>query len=128
MLRFYLGADAAPQTDAPELAPLLAWLPSDAAATVQTVYGSLPVRAWAWVALWLGSEEALQGLCMATTVSERRQPTPAQLASWRKWHAFHDRTHCRATLAIAQVLESEVAQLYELSQQPEVRRRVGAVN
>lgn len=66
MLRFYLGADAAPQTDAPELAPLLAWLPSDAAATVQTVYGSLPV------------------------------------------------------------LESEVAQLYELSQQPEVQDKLGS--
>ncbi len=44
MLRFYLGLDPAPQTNNPELAPLLAWLPSDAAATVQTVYGGLPVR------------------------------------------------------------------------------------
>ncbi|KAL4442089.1 hypothetical protein ABPG77_011350 [Micractinium sp. CCAP 211/92] len=42
MLRFYLGLDPAPQTNNPELAPLLAWLPSDAAATVQTVYGGLP--------------------------------------------------------------------------------------
>lgn len=44
MLRFYLGLDPAPQTNNPELAPLLAWVPSDAAATVQTVYGGLSVR------------------------------------------------------------------------------------
>ncbi|KAL4427882.1 hypothetical protein ABPG75_001971 [Micractinium tetrahymenae] len=66
MLRFYLGLDAAPQTSSPELAPLLAWLPSDTATTVQTVYSGLPA------------------------------------------------------------LESEVTQLYELSQQPGVQGKLGS--